>query len=361
MRVATLFRPAMSVSALLRLALVVEVLGASLLAYWMLPDRLLSGVFQSERLLSDWLPSGQQRWALALLIGALFPVLATALALAFELIVDALADPRQPPGNWRNAQRVWAKETLLSLRAFCWRMPFCADFAEPPIAFDPGRRALLLVHGYACNRAVWLPLLRAGVLDGCNIATVNLEPVFGSIDDYVGLLQQAIARLRAASGAARVVLVCHSMGGMAARAYLNAFDGDGAVERVITIGTPHGGTIFGRFAHSVNARQMIRGSDWLVRLEAATTPQIRSRFVCLASRDDNLIHPRASAALTGAAAVHRFDGVGHLAMLSDRGVWTTLASLLSTSPLPLAGEGQGEGEVEGEVEVERGQAQQLRS
>jgi pimeloyl-ACP methyl ester carboxylesterase len=334
----------MSVSTLLRLALAVEVLGTALLASWLLPDR--------------WL-SGPPRWALALLMGALFPVLATALMLAFELTVDALADPRQPPGNWRNAQRVWAEETLISLRAFCWRMPFCADFADPPIVRDPGRRALLLVHGYACNRAVWLPLLRAGVLDVCNIATINLEPVFGSIDDYVAPLQRAIARLRTASGAARVVLVCHSMGGIAARAYLNACDADDTVERVITIGTPHGGTIFGRFAHSASARQMIRGSAWLARLDAATTAQIRSRFVCLASRDDNLIHPRASAALTGAAAVYRFEGVGHLAMLSDRRVWNTLADVVSRSPLPRAVGGQGEGDAE--ADVERKQAQQLRS
>jgi len=302
-----------SLAAALRIALPAEILGGALLGAALLPPTVAG------------LPL---RVFLALLAGALCPVLATAAMLALELAVDALTDPREPRGGWRNALRVCAGETAAALRAFCWRMPYRAGFADPPIARDPRRRAVLLVHGYLCNRAVWLPLLRSGALAGCHAATVDLTPIFGSIDRCVGPLREAVAALSAASGAPRVVLVCHSLGGLAARAYLAA-GGDATVEQVITIATPHAGTIFARLGHSTNARQAIPGSAWLARLDAALTPALRRRFVCLASRDDNLVNPRASPLLPGCAATQLFDGVGHLALLSDRRVWATLRALLA--------------------------------
>src|SRR5262245_48255790 len=138
---------------------------------------------------------------------------------------------------------------------FTWNQPFASTFPEQPLVRDPQRPAVLLVHGYMCNRAVWRPLLRSGRLRECNVATVNLEPVFGPIEKYGEVIARAVEALRAATGAARVTLVCHSMGGLAARAYLHAHDND-VVERVITIATPHNGTIFGAFGSGHNARQM---------------------------------------------------------------------------------------------------------
>jgi triacylglycerol esterase/lipase EstA (alpha/beta hydrolase family) len=41
------------------------------------------------------------------------------------------------------------------------------------------------------------------------------------------------------------VIVAHSMGGLATRAWLRAFSADARVHRVITLGTPHGGTWLG--------------------------------------------------------------------------------------------------------------------
>ena len=172
----------MTVAGVLRLSLALQVIGGALLAALLLP--------------AGW------RWA-AIPIGLAIPTLSTASSLATQLLVDAWFDPRSPRGSWRNALRVFGGETAASLVAFCWLQPFRSDFPDPPVVPDPNRPAVLLVHGYACNRAVWRPMLEAGVLDACNIATVNLEPVFADIDDYAALVDRAIARLQQASGAAR--------------------------------------------------------------------------------------------------------------------------------------------------------------
>jgi triacylglycerol esterase/lipase EstA (alpha/beta hydrolase family) len=55
-------------------------------------------------------------------------------------------------------------------------------------------------------------------------------------------VDKAVADLRQRTGAAQVALVCHSMGGLVARAYLRAY-GDEAVACVVTLGSPHRGTV----------------------------------------------------------------------------------------------------------------------
>jgi pimeloyl-ACP methyl ester carboxylesterase len=272
---------------------------------------------------SWWLPAGAAAWQ-AVLVALALPVVLTALVLAIELVVGAIVDPRRPRSSVANVLRVWLGETWCSLRLFVWRQPFAADFPEPAQVRDPARPALLLIAGYVCNRAVWKPLLDSGHLSRCNVATANIEPVFGSIDRYAAEIDAAVERLRAATGAARVTLVCHSMGGIAARAYLRQH-GDDAIDKVITLASPHHGTIFGVLGHGANARQMARGSEYLNTLAGAETVERRRRFVCIATADDNLVVPRSSPLLPDAEH-HVIDGVGHLALLEDRRAWALIAA-----------------------------------
>lgn len=296
----------MSLARLLRFALAAQLAAGLLLAQWLLPDA--APVWQH------------------LLVAAALPVAGTAVVLAIELTVGGLVDPRRPRSSIANVVRVWLGETACSLRVFCWRQPFAANFAEPPLVCDPARPALLLIAGYVCNRAVWKPLLDSGRLAHCNVATVNIEPVFGPIDHYAAQIDAAIGRLRTATGAERVTLVCHSMGGIAARAYLRRH-GDGRIDKVITLASPHHGTIFGVLGHGANARQMARGSEYLTTLAGAETVEVRRRFVCIATADDNLVVPRSSPLLPDAAH-HVIDGVGHLALLEDPRAWDLIVAAL---------------------------------
>ena len=274
------------------------------------------------------LPGGAPLWQ-AVAIGVLLPVVGTALLLAIELAVGAAIDPRRPRSTAANLLRVWLGETWCSLRVFAWRQPFASNFPEPPLVPDSARPALLLIAGYVCNRAVWKPLLDSGRLAHRNVATVNIEPVFGSIDLYADEIHRAVQRLQQASGAARVILVCHSMGGIAARAYLRQH-GDAAIDKVITLASPHHGTVFGVLGHGSNARQMARGSAYLNSLAGVETIERRRRFVCIATADDNLVVPRSSPLLPDAEH-HVIDGVGHLAMLEDPRAWRLVAAAVGVS------------------------------
>lgn len=264
-----------------------------------------------------WLPEPVRAWQL-LLAAALTPLALVALLLTVEFAVAATVDPRRPRTSPLRVLRIWLREAWVSVRVFLWRQPWRSGFAEPPLVRDAQRPALLLIAGFMCNRAAWRPLLDSGMLQGFNVATVNLEPIFGDIDAYADVVHRAMEKLRVDSGAARVVLVGHSMGGLAARVCLRKH-GDAHVARVVTLASPHHGTVLGHVAHSRNARQMASGSRFVDRLRHDDHGRW-ARFTTVATRDDNLVIPRSSPLLPGSKQIV-LDGVGHLALIEDPRCW----------------------------------------
>ena len=141
---------------------------------------------------------------------------------------------------------------------------------------------------------------------------ISLEPVFGSIDDYRLPIDNAVRRVMAATGVVPL-LVCHSMGGLAARAWLEGQPAGGPAHHVVTIGTPHRGTWLARWGHSTNTRQMQLGSDWLARLNDAQTASSVHQFTCWYSTADNIVFPSSTATLFGADN-RELHGVAHVQM-----------------------------------------------
>jgi triacylglycerol lipase len=190
--------------------------------------------------------------------------------------------------------------------------------ATGPARQPDARLPVLLVHGYVCNRAVWRPLVRVLSARGDCARAVSFEPVGGAIDLWVPQLAACIDELLAVTGRDRVVLVAHSMGGLAARAYLCAHGG-AKVARVITLGAPHQGSLHARLGCGENARQMEPGSPWLTALAAAENSGIAAPLVSIYSHHDNFVAPQASAVHPHARNVG-LAGVGHLTMYFSRSV-----------------------------------------
>ncbi len=262
---------------------------------------------------------------LALSCALLLPIAVHGVPLGCEFVIGALIDRRPIPRlGPMQAIRLWWGETWRSFKVFNVDQAWRSTFAERTVSRDPNRPAVLLVHGYMCNRGTWRHwLVRAGVPAHWNIATINLEPMFGPVEKYGEGIHSAVEQLRSASGAERVTLVCHSMGGLAARSYLRSH-GHHAVQRVVTIDTPHNGTVFARFGQGRNARQMRHACDFVQSLAADDEPV---EFVCFASQHDNLIVPRDNQVLPCAEAVW-FEQIGHLAMTANDAVLEKLIEVV---------------------------------
>lgn len=249
-------------------------------------------------------------------VGTAFWLCGFIVMLAVELLLMQWVNRRDPVprATWFELLTAWLGECWLAAQVFGWRQPFRSN-AVPDKLDDPslkGRRGVVFIHGLVCNRAFWTPWLER--LQGTRHAymAINLEPVFGSISAYAPLIDTAVKAVTRASGLPPI-LVCHSMGGMAARAWLASqpppVQGTmPPVHRIVTIGSPHRGTWLARFGQSANAIEMREGSAWLSQLNSAFALQSSATldesadpyWLCWYSNCDHIVYPASTATLPGA-------------------------------------------------------------
>ena len=239
-----------------------------------------------------------------------------------------------PRASWSDLFAAWWGETVVAPQVFCWRQPFRPNVIPDqlgPQAKVRGRRGVVFVHGFFCNRGMWTPWLEHLQVRGNAFVAVDLEPLFGSIDSYAPQIDDAVRRVTQATGLAPL-LICHSMGGLTVRAWLKLMNGEASVHHVVTIGTPHRGTWLARFGHGQNSRQMQLMSNWLAGLNHAIPIGRHALFTCWYSNCDNIVFPASNATLPGANN-RLLCGAGHvqLAFLPEV-VKTTLNLLDDNSP-----------------------------
>ena len=262
---------------------------------------------------------GRPGWACG---GAALVVFAYAIVLAAEFVLLHRAhgsDPT-PVAGPSLLLRAWWGEVRSAPVVFCWRQPFLSERWPDRVPTDArGRRGLLLVHGFVCNRGLWNPWLARLHARGTPFIAVDLEPVFGSIDDYIQIIERAVTRLEAATGLAPVV-VAHSMGGLALRRWWAGQRSGDRLHHAVTIATPHHGTWLARFALTPNGRQMRRDSRWLQSLSRLEPPSRAARFTCFYGHCDNIVFPPGTATLAGADNRH-LAGVAHVHMVYQAEPW----------------------------------------
>ncbi|HET8585126.1 MAG TPA: alpha/beta fold hydrolase [Casimicrobiaceae bacterium] len=189
-------------------------------------------------------------------------------------------------------------------------------FDSPPA---PVQAPVVLVHGVLCNAGVWTRFarfLRRQGIDG--VYSLSYGPPLASIESFAAQLAAKIDDIIAATNARSVAIVAHSMGGLVTRAYLRRH-GHARIARVLTIGSPHHGSMFAWFFPGVSLAQMRPGNDWLAELNRLRLdPALR--FVSLWSWHDSMVAPQTSSELPGAVDVV-LRGVGHNALLGDDSVF----------------------------------------
>lgn len=209
--------------------------------------------------------------------------------------------------------------------------PFERWLTRPGAHDVAGGIPVLFIHGYFCNGGAFALMRRYLARHGfTNTSMITCEPVYGDIDDYAGQVHARIEEICAATGAAQVVLVGHSMGGLTARRYVQ-LHGPARVAKIITLGTPHHGAIHSHGGRGRNARQMRLDSRWLERLNADETGPAPVPIASVFSYHDNIVAPQESARL-GHAATVALHGVGHLEMVfSPRVLKRVLEEIQSVS------------------------------
>ncbi|MDR7050884.1 triacylglycerol esterase/lipase EstA (alpha/beta hydrolase family) [Duganella sp. 3397] len=211
------------------------------------------------------------------------------------------------------AARLFLHEFASTMLTSSWHM-----LRPIGLQLQPQARGLpvLLIHGYGCNSGYWRPLSAHLRASGISHYGIDLEPPGADIDDFAPQVQAAVEHLCAVTGSAQVIILAHSMGGLVARAWLRRH-GAARVARVITLGTPHHGTVLADLGPGRNAVQMRCGSAWLGALAASETAVDanlqRNLFCSIYSVHDNIVAPQDSSALPGARNLV-FGAIGHVAL-----------------------------------------------
>ncbi len=192
----------------------------------------------------------------------------------------------------------------------------------------PARAPVLLLHGVLCNAGAMRDL-RADLLarNVGPVYTMSYGPPLKSIELFVDQVAAKIDAIRAATGASRVAIIGHSMGGIVARAYLRRYGGE-KVSTVMTLGSPHHGSAHAWLFPGTSLAQLRRGNAWLAELNRAEVAPDGVRVVSLWSWHDSMVAPQTSARLDGAENI-ALSGIGHNALVRDRRVFALVAAELT--------------------------------
>ena len=272
-------------------------------------------------------------------------LLALVVALVLATIVAGLLHPSPRPPKLRIGLvarlACWVEEIIAGLVIIFLTMPLERVLMPRDLAGQrPDAHPVLLIHGYINNAGAMLTLYDELARQGYGVHTINLEPVHGDIDRHAPKIEAQLRGILARTGAEKVVLIAHSMGGLAARAYLRAYP-RAPVARLITLGSPHQGTPSAYTAWGRAGKQMRPGSAWIAALAADENRKAAgadgSRWPCplltAYSYDDNIAIPAHCAKLEGAREL-AIAGVGHMSLPMSRRVARLLIGEMET-PAPV--------------------------
>jgi triacylglycerol lipase len=226
-----------------------------------------------------------------------------------------------------SSQPVWrlALQEALAFAASGLLMPFGASPSRWRSERRREQRTVVLVHGYLSNRSAMFPLAAWLRLRGFDqVLTFNYRSSQGVERAAVELA----AFLRRQVRGGRIDLVCHSLGGLVARVYLQELGGARRVDRCITLGTPHAGTYNAYWLTSRVGRELRPDSAVLARLRRSRAGASSVRFTSIVAGSDNLVIPRIFA--RHERVLHVPD-LGHVAMLFSPTVLSLVADALSAN------------------------------
>lgn len=195
-------------------------------------------------------------------------------------------------------------------------------------------RPVVLVHGYGHNRSGWhllnRSLRRAGFT---SVHTFNYNPLRHDIPELARQLAARIELIRGVTGADRVHVVGHSLGGILLRWYVEELGGAQTVDTAITVASPHEGTLMAGVGVGRTARQLQPGS-WLMRRLADQPRPSAVRWIAFYSNLDLLVLPTSSAMLRSPA----FNATnilvkdhGHVGMMTSSRVARTITEQLEAA------------------------------
>lgn len=175
---------------------------------------------------------------------------------------------------------------------------------------DDGHRPLVCVHGLGGHPQNFLPLRALmWMRDRRRVYAFGYDESLDAAAEKLASTLEAIALANELAPDAKFDIVAHSMGGLVVRLAMLDPRVAARVHTVVTLATPHHGTLTARFLSTPRALDLRPGSPILERI-AGQVPWKNSRLIAFWSPSDVLMLPATTATVEGADN-RELGGVSH--------------------------------------------------
>lgn len=193
------------------------------------------------------------------------------------------------------------------------------------------RTPVVFVHGYTGSASNWTTaqsLFRAAGYSSSELYAYEYNSYGDNVANARGLAT-FVSQVRSRTGAARVDIVNHSMGGLVSLWYVKQLGGAQYVAHLASLaGANHGTTSAGACLIFTTCQQMYPGSSFIDTLSAGDETPGSTRYGTWYSPCDGVILPYTSTVLSGASNNYVACET-HLGFLSDTSVLTSVRTFLA--------------------------------
>jgi len=240
---------------------------------------------------------------------------------------------------------------LLAALAFLAASLAVVATPTPAPAAAQTRDPVVIVPGFTTGPIVsigYLPLQARLTAAGYD-TTLLVYPDYGLGDIHANAvrLRTTVDAVKARTGASKVDLVAHSMGGLVSRDYIKNLGGAGSVDTLTMLGTPNYGTAIANLANLIDCagitacQQMASGSTYLHALNAGDDTIGDVRYTSIATKLDVVATPYTNSFLANdgnIANVAVQDQCwlrlpGHLTLITDGAVADGILDVLRDQPV----------------------------
>lgn len=173
---------------------------------------------------------------------------------------------------------------------------------SPPAATALVHDPILFVHGWNSSSSTWTTMIGRFQADGwASNELYNWQYDYKQSNaTTASQISTKVNEILAATGATKVDIISHSMGGLSSRYYAKNLGGSAKIDEWVSLGGPNHGTDTANFCFDTSCKEMRIGSTFLTSLNATDetpgTPNYRTWW----SACDSVINPDSSVSLVGA-------------------------------------------------------------
>ncbi len=184
----------------------------------------------------------------------------------------------------------------------CDRSGLLSPGGESAALATPERHPVLFVHGWNSSGSVWGTMISRFKADGWTDAQlVNWSyNTSQSNATTASQIQAKVDSILRATGATRVDIVTHSMGGLSSRYYARNLGGDSRIDAWVSLAGPNHGTTTANACVQTSCVEMRPGSRFLTSLNSVDETPGAPRYATWWSTCDSVIDPDDSVPLIGA-------------------------------------------------------------